>query len=116
MAQATETHIVTVRTHLNVFRRNVQPRQNLPDNVLSAEDATVCEKREFTALRVVGNASSGELLVFGIGNLFVLHEFGPIINVAALVNLEFAVMTGLGERCGVNQEFSSDEVNDSDFG
>jgi hypothetical protein len=82
---------VAVRAHVDVFRRNVQLQQDLSDNVLLAEDALVCEKCEFVAFHVVGHATSREFLILGVGNLPALHEFRPVINVAALVNSEVAV-------------------------
>jgi hypothetical protein len=99
VAQTAETPIMAVRAHVDVFRRNIQLRQNLADNADLAEDALVCEKREFAALRVVGNATPWEFLILAVGNLSALGEFSPEINVAALVNSEVAITTCLGERC-----------------
>src|SRR5579862_9755263 len=99
VAQTAETPIVAVRTRLGVFRRNVQPRQNLPDNVLLAEDALVCEKREFAALRVVSHTTPGEFFVFAVGSLPTPRKFCPVINMAALMNCEVAVPPCSGERC-----------------
>jgi hypothetical protein len=62
-----------------------------------AQDAVVSEKPKFTALRVVGNATSGEFFILAVGNLSALHEFRPIIDMAALVDSEVTVMTCLSE-------------------
>jgi hypothetical protein len=99
VAQASETPIVAVRANVDVFWRNVQLRQNLADNVLLAQDAGVRKKCEFAALRVESDATPGEFFVFGFGNLSVLDEFSPEINVAEFVNSEVAVTACLGERC-----------------
>ena len=93
-----ETSVMTVCAHFGVLWRNVQLRQNLADNALLAQDAVVSEKREFAAFRVVGNASPWEFLILGVGNLSVLDEFCPVINVAALVNSKIAVTAGIVER------------------
>jgi hypothetical protein len=64
-----------------------------------AENAAVGEKPEFIALWMVGDAASGEFLIFGVGNLLALYEFRPIINMARLMDSELSVVTCLGERC-----------------
>jgi hypothetical protein len=92
----------------------MQPRQNLADDALSAQDALICEKRELPSLRVIRNATSREFFVLAVGDPPTLHKLGPIRNVVALVDCEVAETTCFGKRAGVNPELVIDEVNDAD--
>ena len=98
-AQAAETPIVAVRADYGVFWRDVQLRENLAYNFFLAEDAAVSENPEFIALWVIRNPASGEFLIFAVGNLPAFHKVCPVVNVAALENSKFSVVSRLGQRC-----------------
>jgi hypothetical protein len=99
VAQTEETTIVGVSAHFDIFRQNVQLRQNLAHNVLLAKDAGVSEKREFAALRVISHAAPWEFLILGVGDLPTPRKFCPVIDVPALVNCEVGITTCSGKRC-----------------
>jgi hypothetical protein len=96
--QAVKTPVVRILVNFGVTRRKVHPRQNLTDEALPAQDASVGEESELAGLRVVGHAPPWKFLVLAVGNPPTLHKLGPIRNVVALMDCVVAVTSRLTER------------------
>src|SRR5208282_1657717 len=114
--QTAGTAIVLVRAGFRFIRRKVQPRQNLADKALPAQDASVGEEQKLGGLRVVRHATPRVFLVLGIGNGPAADELRPVLVVVALVDCEVAEAPCPGKRGGVNPELFTDEINDADLG
>jgi hypothetical protein len=91
-------------------------KENHAEDFLLVQNALISEESELVAFWVIGNPASGGLFIFSVGNLPTVHEFGPIINMAPLVNPEFAVITGLCDGSRIDEEHATDQVEDAHAG
>jgi hypothetical protein len=89
----------------------MQPRQNLPDKALPAQNASVSEERILAGLRVVGHPPTRVFLIFGIRGSPAADELRPVFVVVALADCEIAKIPRATERSGINPELPANEVN-----
>jgi nitrite reductase/ring-hydroxylating ferredoxin subunit len=93
---------MAVRVYFGPSDWKAHPRQNLADKALSAQDASVGEKRVLSGLFVVGHRSPRVFLIFGIRDISAADEFRPVLMVVAFVEQTVTVSSRLGRIAGLD--------------